>query len=390
MKSLIGIFLIVFCATNEIIAQAVFNNTGNWETAGNWLGSDIGDMVTEDVTFSNNKSALINNGSTYTVGNITFGNSDGLTINTTGILNVGASGTPKDFTAGNGSSITVTGTLVIWGDLIVVNNLSLNVSGSLIIKGNIQMNNGASISVTGSVQVDGDFIAGNNADVSISGGGHINVDGTVTIGMNGNLTGPPGSFTAGDCSEGGGSNFCSGGVLPVELLFFKATATTKQVSLSWATASELNSDYFIVEKSDDGLSFETLAKVEAQGNSTVKINYEAIDEKPIIGKTYYRLKEVDLQGKETMFHVNLVEFTGLRATSIYPNPIDNGQNLTLELNFIPQYPLEVSLFDLSGKRIERLIIKNNLTALPIQLNQGMYILRVSSPEYSSLSKFLVK
>lgn len=208
MKSFFFCFLMVVCSTQMVVGQAVFNNTGNWETAGNWLGSNIGDVITEDVTFSNNKSALINNGSTYTIGNLTFGNSDGLTINSTGILNVGASGTPKDFLAGNGSTITVTGTLIIWGDLIVDNNLSLNVSGTLIIKGNIQMNNGASISVTGSVQVDGNFVAGNNANVSISGGGHINVDGTVTVGMNGNLTGPPGSFTAGGCSEGGGSNFC--------------------------------------------------------------------------------------------------------------------------------------------------------------------------------------
>lgn len=390
MKSSFCCFLIVFCATQVVVGQAVFNTTGNWETAGNWLGSNIGDNITEDITFANNRAALINNGSTYTVGNVTFGNSDGLTINSTGILNVGASGIPKNFTGGNGSSITVTGTLIIWGDLIVVNNLSLNVSGTLIIKGNIQMDNGASISVTGSVQVDGDFIAGNNANVTISGGGHINVDGTVTVGMNGNLTGPPGSFTAGGCSEGGGSNFCSGSVLPVELLFFKATATVTQIYITWATASELNSDFFIVEKSDDGLIFKTLAKVEAQGNSTVKINYETIDEKPTIGKTYYRLKEVDLDGKETVFQVNLVEFTGLRATSVYPSPIATGQNLTLELNFTPQFPLEVSLYDLSGRTLERLITKSNLTELPVQLSQGMYIIRVSSPDYSSMNKFIVQ
>jgi len=390
MKSLIACFLILFCAAQSGFSQAVFNTTGSWETAGNWQAMNIGDDIAEDITFINNRAALINNGSNYTVGNISFGNSDGLTINTTGILNVGESGTPKNFSAGNGSSITVTGTLIIWGDLIVDNNLSLSVSGTLIIKGNIQMNNGASISVTGSVQVDGDFIAGNNANVTISGGGNINVDGTVTVGMNGNFTGPPGSFTAGGCSEGGGSNFCSGGVLPVDLLFFTAKATLSNVKINWATASEINSDYFVIEKSDDGLEYRTLAKVNAQGNSVSRVEYEIFDEKPTIGKAYYRLKEVDLDGKQAVYEVVLVEFTGLRITSVYPNPIANGQSLFLELNFTPEYPIELSLFDLSGKRIEHQLMKGNSALLSIELSSGMYLVKLSSPEYTSVSKFLVR
>jgi len=390
MKSLIACFLILFCAAQSGFSQAVFNNTGSWEAPGSWLAMNIGDDLAEDITFINNRVALINNGSNYTVGNISFGNSDGLTINTTGILNVGESGTPKNFSAGNGSSITVTGTLIIWGDLIVDNNLSLSVSGTLIIKGNIQMNNGASISVTGSVQVDGDFIAGNNANVTISGGGNINVDGTVTVGMNGNLTGPPGSFTAGGCAQGVNSNFCNGGVLPVDLLFFTARATLSNVKINWATASEINSDYFVIEKSDDGLEYRTLAKVNAQGNSVSRVEYEIFDEKPTIGKAYYRLKEVDLDGKQAVYEVVLVEFTGLRITSVYPNPVSNGQDINLELNFTPRYPLEVSLFDLSGKSLERLQMNNSSASMPIRLSPGMYVVKVSSLEYSSVSKFLVR
>lgn len=390
MKSLIFSSLIVFCGTYAAFSQATFTTTGNWETAGNWLGNNIGDLITEDVSFNNNLSSLINNGSNYTIGNLILGNSDGLTINTTGTLNVGAPGNPKDLTAGNGASLTITGTLIIWGDLIVVNTLSLNVSGTLIVKGNIQMNNGASISVTGSVDVEGDFIAGNNASVSISGGGSVNVDGTVTVGMNGNLTGPPGSFTAGGCAQGGGSSFCDNGTLPVELLFFKALATTSQIKLTWATASELNSDYFQIEKSSDGLNYETLLQVSAQGNSTSRVDYETYDEKPKIGKSYYRLKEIDVDGKEIIYQVVLVDFTGERNTSVYPNALRNGESITLELNFVPEYPLEVSVFDLSGKTIEKQVLTKSSLTLPVQLSKGMYILKVISPEYKSTSKFIVR
>jgi hypothetical protein len=390
MKSLIFSSLIVFCGTYAAFSQATFQTTGSWNTATNWSGSNIGDDISEDVTINNNRAALINNGFNYTIGNLTFGNNGGLTINTTAILNVGASGTPKDLTAGNGTSLTITGTLIIWGDLIVINNLSLNVSGSLIVKGNIQMNNGASISVTGTVDVEGDFIAGNNATVAISGGGTMNVDGAVTIGNNGNLTGPPGSFTAGGCTQGGGSTFCDSGTLPVELLFFKALATTTQIELSWATASELNSDYFQIEKSSDGLSYETLLQVSAQGNSTSRVDYQTYDEKPKVGKSYYRLKEIDVDGKEIIYQVVLVDFTGVRNASVYPNPLRNGESITLELNFVPEYPLEVSVFDLSGKTIEKQMLAKSSLTLPVQLNTGMYILKVISPEYKSTSKFVVQ
>ena len=390
MKSLIGCFFIIFCAARSGFSQAVFNTTGSWETVGNWLASNIGDDISEDVSFNNSKSALINNGSTFTIGNLTLGNNDGLTINTTGFLNVGASGTPKDFNAGNNSSLTVTGTLIIWGDLIVINNLSLTVSGTMIVKGNIQMSNNAALSVSGSIQVDGDFVANNNAAVTISGGGHINVDGTLDVGNNANLTGPPGSFTAGNCTQGSGSTFCNSGTLPVELLFFKGKPTLHNITFNWATASELNSDYFEVEKSDDGMEFMPFSRINAQGNSRVKIDYEAFDEKPTIGKAYYRLRQVDLDGKQVVFNVLLVEFTGLRSAKVYPNPVDNGNEINLEFNFTPAYPLQVSLYDLSGKSLERFQMNSNLASMPIRLSPGMYVVKVSSPEYSSVSKFLVR
>jgi len=391
MKSLIFTCLIVFFGASSVFSQATFQTTGSWDIATNWAGNNIGDNISENVSIDNNKAALINNLFTYTIGDLTFGNSGGLTINTTGTLNVGASGTPKNLTAGNGASLTVTGTLIIWGNLIVENTLSLNVSGTLIVKGNIQMENGASISVTGSVDVEGDFIAGNNASVSISGGGSVNVDGDVSLGNNANLTGPPGSFTVGGgCSQQMGSTFCDSSTLPVELLFFKARATTSQVELSWATASELNSDYFQIEKSSDGLSYETLLQVSAQGNSTSRVDYETYDEKPKIGKSYYRLKEIDVDGKEIIYQVVLVDFTGVRNTSVYPNPLRNGESITLELNFVPEYPMEVSVFDLSGKTMERQMLTKSSITMPVQLSTGMYILKVISPEYNSTSKFVVQ
>lgn len=390
MKKLLYILFFLTSSLSSF-GQATFTTTGNWETATNWSGSNIGDVVTEDVTINNNRSALINNGSSYTIGNLDFGNTSALTINTTGTLNVGNSSNPRDVTANNSATLTVTGTMIIWGDLIVNNNLVLNISGTLIVKGNVEMNNGASISVTGSVDIDGDFIGNNNTTVSISGGGSINVDGDIDLGNNSNLTGPPGSFTVGGgCTQGGGSSFCNSGTLPVELLFFNATPAVNQIKLTWATASELNSDFFEVQKSNNGLDYEGLFQINGAGNSQIRIDYEVFDEKPQIGRTYYRLRQVDVDGKEAIYPATFVEFTGLRSFSTYPTQISKGSKLTIELNFTPQVPVEVVIHDISGRLVERLSLAGSkLTVDNSNFGSGLYLVRVASPEFIGTSKFLV-
>ncbi len=102
------------------------------------------------------------------------------------------------------------------------------------------------------------------------------------------------------------------------------------------------------------------------------------------------MKEIDVDGREIIYQVVLVDFTGVRNTSVYPNPLRNGENITLELNFVPEYPLEVSVFDLSGKTIEKQMLTKSSLTLPVQLSAGMYLLKVISPEYKSISKFIVQ
>ena len=180
-----------------IFAQTLFQTSGSWDVATNWSGNNIGDVITEDVLIDISKSAFLNNGFSYTIGNLDFDNNAALTINTTGSLNVGQSGTPKNLTANNNASITVSGTLIVWGDLVVNNNLDLIITGTLIVKGNIVMNNNASLSVAGGMlTVNGNFTGGSNTNVTITGSGQVGVSGAVSVGNSSNLTGPAGSFHA--------------------------------------------------------------------------------------------------------------------------------------------------------------------------------------------------
>lgn len=116
--------------------------------------------------------------------------------------------------------------------------------------------------------------------------------------------------------------------LPVELISFDAKLKNNNVSLYWATASEVNNDYFTIERSSDGEKFEPLLTKRGAGNSTSKREYEANDPEPLQGYSYYRLKQTDFDGKFTYSSVKTVKNKGgntidqeqIEITSVSPNP----------------------------------------------------------------------
>src|SRR6185295_14442449 len=115
----------------------------------------------------------------------------------------------------------------------------------------------------------------------------------------------------------GGSN-----PLPVELLFFNAQLHESIVDISWATASELNSDSFMLERASDGLNFVTIAQAGAAGYSNQLQNYSSIDNSPLPGLSYYRLKQIDYDGTETYSKAVSV-YNGLSENHpiVYTNPL---------------------------------------------------------------------
>ena len=111
--------------------------------------------------------------------------------------------------------------------------------------------------------------------------------------------------------------------LPIELLTFTAKLNSdKNVDLNWATASEINNDYFTVEKSENGTDFEPLLHVDGAGNSTSVLHYHAIDENPYQGITYYRLKQTDFNGMYTYSEIRPVriETKAIATFQVFPNP----------------------------------------------------------------------
>jgi len=114
-----------------------------------------------------------------------------------------------------------------------------------------------------------------------------------------------------------------GNPLPVSLLNFNANCVNKNVKLNWQTASELNNDYFDVERSNDGNSYASLLRLNGNGTTNEPHQYFAYDEQPLAGINYYRLKQVDFNGSTTYYNPVMVNCADDTNVSVYPNP-NNG------------------------------------------------------------------
>jgi len=368
------------------------NTTGFWDVAGNWTNGEIADDVAEDVAFSNgaNKTATVRAGTTYTVGNIDLSGNGDIVVQATGILNVGAAGTPKGISAVNGALILVLGRLEIWGDLNVKNSLTWNVGdgGVVIIHGNVIMDQNASLTVTGDIQINGNFTAGQNTNVTINAGGELAVGGDIVVGGGTTSMSNNGTFSASSCT--GPAGFCNTVILPVTLIYFSGSSENGEVVLSWATATEINFEKFVIEKTLDAKTFTEIGSLAGAGTSFERRDYVFKDPYPTLGKAYYRLKTVDFDGYTEYFGMVMVEVKGQKGIFVYPNPTTSDQ-VGVELNFDPGANTHVVLLDLFGLQHGKYQIVTQFQHYDFgQLKPGTYIVRVISEGVFSQSKIVIK
>jgi hypothetical protein len=119
--------------------------------------------------------------------------------------------------------------------------------------------------------------------------------------------------------------------LPIEWLNFDATLEeTQRVKLAWRTATEINNDHFVIERSNDGLNWQAIEQIDGAGNSDHESSYHSIDPEPRPGLSYYRVKQVDFDGQFSYSPVKsiLVKAINSLEIKVYPNP--TAHTLTLE------------------------------------------------------------
>jgi trimeric autotransporter adhesin len=142
-------------------------------------------------------------------------------------------------------------------------------------------------------------------------------------------------------------------VLPVTLLNFKASVTSnKSVLINWSTANEINNQLFVLEKSIDGVHFVAIDSVLGAGNTTIHHNYTSVDAIPFEGINYYRLKQIDTDGKTTFSNVISIDVNraAINYFTVYPNPV--GNQLTLNINAKSEQIAKLIITDIFGRPIK--------------------------------------
>jgi hypothetical protein len=165
--------------------------------------------------------------------------------------------------------------------------------------------------------------------------------------------------------------------LPVVLSNFNAALFGNGVKLNWQTIQEINSLKFIVERSSNGVTWNEITSVKAAGNSNTTINYDSYDASPLNGINYYRLKQVDIDGKTTYFPIRKLNYTGIGGIWISPNPTKEDATVNLPKNFTGSISIELS--DLYGRVLLRENKNSNSFQLSLSaLTSGVYVLKVSN------------
>lgn len=192
-----------------------------------------------------------------------------------------------------------------------------------------------------------------------------------------------------------GSLSASANPLPIELLSFDAKLIGEEVKLDWVTLTEINNDFFTVERSVDAINFEEVVDVDGAGNSSSELTYSAIDAAPYQNLSYYRLKQTDFNGDFSYSNVVVIENLNSNPIfSIYPNP-SSGDELRLKIHNLDNGGLfYVDILDGIGREIySSSIIIEDATA-PIRIKKriplGTYIVRVTSLNNTYTEKLIVK
>lgn len=166
--------------------------------------------------------------------------------------------------------------------------------------------------------------------------------------------------------------------LPIELLSFTALRSGSKVQLKWSTLSELNNDYFSVQRSADGIEFSELFTVNGAGTTSYANHYEAMDAHPLRGLSYYRLKQTDFDGTSSYSKIVKIEATQLFEFSVFPNPTQGPTFIKLDGIQSDDHVL-VTVHDQYGRTLLSLSGRSEQGMIPIDvqaLPAGVYVVTI--------------
>ncbi|MEQ9415300.1 MAG: T9SS type A sorting domain-containing protein, partial [Cyclobacteriaceae bacterium] len=164
--------------------------------------------------------------------------------------------------------------------------------------------------------------------------------------------------------------------LPIELLIFEAKPASDLVLINWTTASELNNDHFMVQRSRNAEEWEDVVKIKGAGTVSEQKNYQAVDPQPYQGESYYRLKQSDFDGTISFSRIERVSFIGIPSLVVNPNP---SSGIFRVSGVGSTAPSQIRVYNAVGQLITPELRSDNTEVL-IDLNSyppGVYILQIA-------------
>lgn len=304
-----------------------------------------------------------------------------------------SSGSPGDAGGGGGAG----GTIIIFTYSASISGLTLNANGG----------NGGSQSLNNGNEVEGNGGGGGGGYISTSNASGLTR--SVSGGLYGTTNAPPMSaFTANGATSAGPGTIATGTPnpyttatpLPVKLKSFSAELIKSTVRLNWISSSEVNNEYFTIERSSDGIQFQEIKKVPGAGNSSTETNYSHTDDSPLSGYSYYRLSQTDYDGKHETFNIVMVNVDMQKNDEAWSissiSPVPFKDKLHVEFESKQSRNLELWLLSSQGKVIRRARINassgvnsydwNDLSGI----SPGTYLVYLFSNGKSSATKKIIK
>jgi hypothetical protein len=176
-------------------------------------------------------------------------------------------------------------------------------------------------------------------------------------------------------------------ILPITGFNLSGVLNNGVPQLSWTTITEVNSNYFNIESSTDGVTFNTIGNLAAAGNSNTTKSYVYADKLATSSVVYYRIKEVDKDGSASYSNIIAVSLSGMnRALKVYPNPVTNLVNV--ETGTPGSYVAE--LFTVDGKKVTSTQIATASGLVTVNIDRtnipsGIYLLKLTGKSGSTIT-----
>lgn len=253
------------------------------------------------------------------------------------------------------------------GNIGTLSGVVINVYGILKFENGKKIN----LSADGLVNVysGGSLQGGNGGSKIIIGGNIVHVGGTTKNG--------PFTLTASGETT-----------LPVKLTSLSAIITNDaKIEVSWTTESEINNDFFTIEKSSNGLDYKELGTINGAGTSSNSHQYSFTDNHPFEGSAYYRLRQNDYDGKHEYFGPIAIQFekkeNGGCVMKVYPNPCMGKCNVVLEdCDESEKDYIEVEMLDASGIKVH--------SHIPIREHNGNFNFEIDTHSYLKPGVYFVR